>query len=40
MKLASYQIQAALSLDPPAPGDFVECEIEGVGTLSNPIVRA
>lgn len=21
------------------PGDVVECEIEGVGTLSNPIVR-
>jgi len=22
------------------PGDIVECQIEGVGTLSNPIVRA
>ncbi len=40
MKLASYQIQTALGSGPSAPGDIVECEIEGVGILRNPIVRA
>ena len=40
MKLGGHEIQTALSSGPPASGDFVECEIEGIGILSNPIVRA
>lgn len=40
MKLASYEIQTALGSGAPAPGAIVQCEIEGVGILSNPILRA